>query len=89
VLHMFFNKRPWFATRRYGYGAGRPIAWQGWLLILSYVSLLAGLGVLATKAKQAAPLPIAIVLLIATTAFLEISRRRTQGGWRWRWGELD
>lgn len=89
MLHMFFNKRPWFAVRRYGYGAGRPIAWQGWLLMFNYVSVLAGLGVLASKAGEATPFPIAIVLLIATAAFLEITRRRTQGKWQWRWGDRD
>ena len=22
----------WFAPKRYGYGSGMPIAWQGWVL---------------------------------------------------------
>ena len=23
----------WFAAKRYGYGSGLPIAWQGWAVI--------------------------------------------------------
>ena len=23
----------WFAPKRFGYGAGMPIAWQGWMMI--------------------------------------------------------
>ena len=24
------DDKPWFAPKRFGYGAGLPIAWQGW-----------------------------------------------------------
>ena len=27
----------WFAPKRYGYGSGLPIAWQGWALMIGYV----------------------------------------------------
>ena len=27
----------WFASKRYGLGAGLPMAWQGWVLTLGYV----------------------------------------------------
>ena len=28
----------WFAPKRYGYGAGLPIAWQGWAVIVGLSS---------------------------------------------------
>jgi hypothetical protein len=31
----------WFAPKRFGYGAGPPIAWQGWALILGFCAILA------------------------------------------------
>ena len=31
----------WFAPKRYGFGAGAPISWQGWALTLAYVALVA------------------------------------------------
>ena len=28
----------WFAPKRFGYGAGLPIAWQGWALLAGYIA---------------------------------------------------
>lgn len=30
----------WFAPKRYGYGTGLPIAWQGWTLLGGYLMLM-------------------------------------------------
>ena len=78
------DPQPWFAHKRYGYGAGLPIAWQGWALLAAYLALLAGLGELLVPAQTAL-----FILLVgfATGLLIWISARRTRGGWRWRWGE--
>ncbi|MBF0232196.1 MAG: hypothetical protein HQK65_04060 [Desulfamplus sp.] len=34
------NKEIWFPAMKYGIGWGFPITWQGWIVLLSYVSLL-------------------------------------------------
>ena len=35
------KRRPeWFAPKRFGYGFGFPIAWQGWAVFLAYCVLL-------------------------------------------------
>ena len=87
MLHLWFDKQPWFAAKRFGYGAGLPTAWQGWPLIALYLSVLGGIGRLAAM-PQAMPRAGAFALLsIATAAFVLVVRRRTQGGWRWRWGK--
>ena len=75
----------WFAPKRYGYGAGPPISWQGWALTLAYVVIVALVGVtfhhhLAQFAALAIPV---------TVVFMVIAARTTRGGWRWRWGEKD
>lgn len=73
----------WFAPRRFGIGAGRPISWQGWLLTIAFAVVAVGLGrALGDRPAQLIPL---MVLLI--TVFLVIAARTTRGGWRWRWGE--
>src|SRR3546814_6692541 len=33
MLHIFLDERPWFRAKRHGYGAGLPIAWQGWVML--------------------------------------------------------
>lgn len=75
----------WFAPRRYGLGAGLPIAWQGWALMLSSIAIILAVGLLLDDKPllQAAIIFPLIALLILVTA------RKTRGGWRWRWGEED
>jgi hypothetical protein len=75
----------WFAPKRFGYGAGPPISWQGWALTLGFVTVVAAVAVvLRNNAVQliAALTPVTIVFLI-------ICARTTRGGWRWRWGDED
>lgn len=36
------NDGAWFAPKRLGYGAGLPIAWQGWLLLGGHVAVILG-----------------------------------------------
>ena len=85
-MHKLIDKGSWFAPKRYGFGAGLPIAWQGWALLGSYIGLLAGIGMMADSAAGGTRAAAFALFLIATATFIEIARRRTEGGWRWRWG---
>ncbi len=77
----------WFTAKRYGYGAGLPIAWQGWLLLAGYLAVLSGLLWLPYLHGNR-PTPGTVLLIgVLTAGFLELARRRTRGGWKWRWGE--
>lgn len=76
----------WFAPKRFGYGAGMPTCWQGWALIAGYLAALFALHLL-DRMGGALPRASAFALfLIFTAALVEITRRKTRGGWRWRWG---
>jgi hypothetical protein len=89
MLHIFINKTPWFRARRFGYGAGLPFTWQGWMLIGCYVATLAGIGTLS-KAPDTASRGLAFALfLVVTGIFLAVLRKHTEGGWRWRWGTVS
>ena len=74
----------WFEPKRYGYGAGLPIAWQGWVVTLAYALLVTGT---AFGLLPQSILGFVAVTLAATAALLVIVARKTRGGWRWRWGE--
>lgn len=79
------ESQEWFPPKRYGYGAGLPFAWQGWVLTAAYMAVVIGLGVWAGHGGATW---IAIVGIIAATAvFVPIVRRHTRGGWRWRGGK--
>lgn len=71
----------WFAPKQFGYGAGLPISWQGWVVMAIYLAVLAG-SVLLFSHK---PPALFGILVPATAAFMLITARTTKGGWRWRW----
>ncbi|MEP6982146.1 MAG: hypothetical protein ABI853_00695 [Sphingomicrobium sp.] len=75
----------WFAPKRYGYGSGMPISWQGWALTLGFVLL----SVLLALALGRRPLQLVAILAPLTIAFCVVCARTTRGGWRWRWGDND
>jgi hypothetical protein len=75
----------WFAPKRYGYGSGLPIAWQGWAVTLAYIALIFA----AIFLFPARPLALFAILIPATVALMVVTARTTRGGWRWRWGNTD
>lgn len=89
MLHKFFEPGDWFAPKSHGYGAGLPIAWQGWALTGFYILAVIGCALLAERGGRAAIATAAALIALLTAAFIMIAHRRTRGGWRWRWGDRD
>ena len=75
----------WFAPKRYGFGSGMPITWQGWALTNGFVVIVIPLSMIF--AKQ--PFQLIAALVPITVTFMVICARTTRGGWRWRWGDDD
>ena len=87
MLHAFFEKGEWFAAKRYGYGIGRPIAWQGWVLMLAYIGAMLGVALTLDAADSVLRVMLGVAgIVVLTILFLVIAARRTRGGIRWRWG---
>ncbi len=84
MLHLFLEKGPWFRAKRFGYGAGLPFKWQGWVTVALYVLALLGLGLFADHNSAMPKIATVALMLIITAIFLVIVRRRTEGGWKWR-----
>ncbi len=81
------SDRPeWFAAKRYGLGAGFPMAWQGWVLTLVYLAIVVGGALLLAERS---PWAFGSITFTVTAIFLLIAARTTRGGWRWRWGNED
>jgi hypothetical protein len=80
------SDRPeWFAAKRYGIGAGLPIAWQGWVVLGVFLAVL---GVAAWLFGKGDLRSLAIVIPAIAALFI-VTARTTKGGWRWRWGDPD
>jgi len=80
------SERPkWFAPKRYGLGAGLPIAWQGWAVLAVFIAII---GVAAWLFGKGDPRGLALVIP-AIIALLVVTALTTRGGWRWRWGGED
>lgn len=75
----------WFAPKRYGFGTGLPISWQGWALTLGFVALT----IVLALAFAGRLLQLIATIVPLSTAFLVICARTTRGGWRWRWGDEE
>ena len=73
------DDRPeWFAQRRFGYGIGMPIAWQGWAVLLGYILTL----YFASHLFDTSTVAFAAAVILITSLFLWIVIRTTRGGWR-------
>jgi hypothetical protein len=75
----------WFAPKRYGYGSGMPISWQGWAVTLAFVAL----AMLISLRFADRPLLVVAALVPLTIVLMVICAKTTRGGWKWRWGSED
>lgn len=79
------NGPEWFAPKRFGYGSGLPIAWQGWAVLIGYLVIVLALTPLAKRSLVA---HLSLVLTL-TALLMLICKKTTRGGWRWRSGPDD
>ncbi|WP_129586129.1 hypothetical protein [Sphingomonas montana] len=74
------GRRVWFRAKRFGYGAGMPVAWQGWAL------LVAGIGALFAVRHWVHGAVGAGAFVGILGVMMVLASRHTEGGpWRWRW----
>jgi hypothetical protein len=73
----------WFAPKMFGYGV-TPVTWQGWLLTLAFTVVL--IAAILLIPGDLARITVAAALILG---FCVIAARKTDGGWRWRWGPDD
>jgi len=78
----------WFKPKRYGYGA-TPLTWQGWAVTLATVLAMVGVtvGLRLTERHGWAPPAIFGFDALAIAVLVIACRRKTNGEWRWRWGD--
>ncbi len=80
---------PWFEPKRYGYGAGLPIVWQGWALMGGFMAATLVFMLLFTYFAKSGSLPMLLpvaAMIVAVRWVVRTCERHRRGGWTWRWG---
>ena len=75
--------RYWFPAKRYGWGWGLPIRWQGWLVLAAFIVLVV-VGVIAFPPRAS---PVFYVYIAVLVVLLSGVCWLTGEPPRWRWGE--
>jgi hypothetical protein len=78
----------WFKPKRYGYGA-TPTTWQGWAMTLGTVAVMVAVSVFLRR-TEGHYLGVAMMFgfdALALAFLFIVIRRKTDGGFRWRWGD--
>jgi Tfp pilus assembly protein PilN len=80
------NDQPtfWFPAKRYGWGWGLPVRWQGWLVLIGYFGLLFA-GLYYFKQRQAAS-SLWLYVAVLTVVLIAIVALKGERRLRWRWG---
>jgi hypothetical protein len=80
------NSRYWFPAKRYGWGWGLPVAWQGWLVLIAFFVLVAA-GVFLFPPHRA-PSVFGVFVVVLSTLLTGICWLKGEPP-RWRWGDDD
>ena len=73
----------WFAVKRYGWGWGMPVRWQGWLVLVAYLGLVY-VGIYSFVPSRSG-YALAIYLLALTILLGGLVAWKGERPVRWRW----
>ncbi|MFK0166754.1 hypothetical protein [Rhizobium sp. NPDC090279] len=82
-------KVPWFRVKAYGYGAGLPCRWQGWVATVIYVLALIAMIAIVAPHVGSRPAAYAVAIGIPTALMVFVVWWKSDAPWRWRWGEFE
>lgn len=75
--------RYWFRAKRYGYGWGLPLTWQGWAVLAAFMALLMlGSALILPSGSSTTYL---IYVAVLSAVLIGICRAKGEPT-RWRWG---
>ena len=74
------KKKYWFQAKRYGWGWGLPLTWQGWIVFIIYISLIIISSIFLPKQKL-----YILLISIFTIIFIIICWIKGEPPY-WRWG---
>jgi hypothetical protein len=75
----------WFPAKRYGWGWGFPITWQGWVVMVLWLAAVVAAACLLAGRSLAL---YGIAMLILSGLMIAICYAKGEPP-RWRWGDKD
>ena len=79
------KKKIWFPGKKYGFGWGLPVTWQGWVVFLAYM-LLVIVGSLAFKNYHLSRAMFSLYIIMLTIILILICWKKGEKA-AWRWGK--
>jgi hypothetical protein len=78
----------WFRAKRYGWGWGLPITWQGWVFFCVWLAAIVGgaVGLRRSLPTHLGPYFLFIAVMIGIMAIVCHAKGEPL---RWRWGDRD
>ena len=78
------SKNYWFRAKRYGWGWGLPLTWQGWVIFIAYIGfILAGIFIFPPEKNMAIFIFLVVVFSLILILICWIKGEPP----RWRWGK--
>jgi hypothetical protein len=78
--------KPWFRTKRYGFGAGAPCSWEGWIATLAFIVAMTLIAAMENLDEGHARLWVGLHL-VTIAGFVVLVWRKSDLPWGWRWGQ--
>lgn len=73
----------WFPAKRYGWGWGPPLTWQGWVVLIVWLAVL---GVAALRLMPLHPIEFTVITVVMVGLLTLICYIKGEPP-RWRWGD--
>ncbi len=78
------GKKYWFPAKRYGFGWRLPVAWQGWVTLILFISLVILDSIIFLPAIKSVEFSISLILLIILLFLIMLIKGEPLG---WRFGK--
>jgi hypothetical protein len=82
MVTMPHEKQYWFPAKRYGWGWGLPSTWQGWVVLVGFLVLLA-LGSVLFPPDEQMGWYLAYVAIVSVGLVVVAWRKGEPPRWRW------
>jgi len=75
----------WFPAKRYGWGWGLPVTWQGWVVLLLYFALIY-IGIQYFRPRDNV-VGLLVSVALASIALVAVVAWKGEKPLAWRWGK--